>query len=94
MSRSTLTVLDAFGMDADVELTFRRDVVEVHHEGRCRAVFDRDHLREWLTYPQGSVSVDDVSFIQSTDGILLRVEPVVPGWPLAQYALAQVRDLV
>jgi hypothetical protein len=94
MSRLTLTVLDGFGMDADVELTFRRDVVEVHYEGRCRAVFRRDVLKEWLTYPEGSVTADDVSFTLSTDGIVLRVEPVVPGCPLAQFMLAELRERV
>jgi hypothetical protein len=93
-SRLTLTVLDGFGFDAEVELTIRLDVVEVHHEGRCRAVLRRDVLKEWLTYPEGSVTADDVSFILSADGILLRIDPVIPGCPLSQYAVAELRSRV
>jgi hypothetical protein len=94
MSRLTLHVLDGFGFDAVVELTFRLDVVEVHYDGTSRAVFRRDVLREWLTYPQGSLTEDDVSLTLSTDGILLRIVPVVPGWPLSQPDLAELRGRV
>ena len=92
VGRMTLTVLDGLGLEAEVELTFRRDVVEVHMDGHCRAVFDRDHLREWLTYPEGTFSCDDVSLILSTDGILLRIDPAVPGCPLSQTTSDELRS--
>ena len=94
VGRMILTVVDGFGFDTDVELTFRRDVVEVHHNGNCRAVFDRDHLREWLTYPEGTFSCDEVSLILSKDGILLRVEPGIPGCPLSGAGLGELRQWV
>ena len=94
IGRLTLTVLDGFGMDVDVELTFRRDVVEVHVDDRSRAVFSRDVVQEWLTYPEGTLSEDDVSLTLSTGGVLLRVPPEVPGYLLSRAALTDLQAFV
>jgi hypothetical protein len=57
---------------AAVEITVRRDFIELRHDGHCIAVIDRDQLRGWLTQPLGRrFPIDDVSFTHLQHGHVL-----------------------
>jgi hypothetical protein len=60
---ATVVVLTAdtgTGRPVRVDVAVRTETVEVWHQDRCRAVFDRGILRVWLAHPVRALFVDDV----------------------------------
>lgn len=69
---------DVSGDDAQVEVQFRRDTVELRCDEHLKAVFDRDELRAWLDEPSGVLSVDDVALALHDEHIHIWIDPLVP----------------
>ena len=76
-----------------VEVTVRRDFVELRVDSRCVAVIDRDTLRGWLTHPhhRPSYPIDDVTWIHRPDGGVMLTITRIGAWALNPHA---VRALV
>jgi hypothetical protein len=77
---------------AAVEVTVRRDFVELRHDGHGIAVIDRDALRSWLTEScERRFPIDDVTFTRLERGHVLLSITRAGVWTLAPTV---VEDLV
>jgi hypothetical protein len=85
---------DVSGSDVRVELTVRLDTVELRGDDQCRAVFDREVLGGWLNFPEGVLTVDEVTWASAGERVGLTIDPVVPWHPLEPVVLGQLRRLV
>jgi hypothetical protein len=91
MSRFTLMVIDAWSREAAVEVAIRLDTVEIWSGQRCRAVFDREVLRDWLALPKGVLAVDDVMWTSAGERVEVTIDALVPWRPLEPDVLADLR---
>jgi hypothetical protein len=78
--------------DSEVEVRVRRDFVEFWHRNRCGGVFDRRMLQDWLAYPDGRLTVDDVSLIALRGNGIGLILDRVGSWALGGHALAGLRS--
>ena len=83
--------LPAPGGGSHVEVRIRRDFVEFWHRDRCGGVFDRRLLREWLAYPDGRLSVDDVSLVALRGEDVGLILDRVGSWELGRNVVAGLR---
>jgi hypothetical protein len=93
MSRVIIDLRDALGRLDVLEVTIHRDQVECWLTDRCRGIFDRGHLRQWLDTPAGILSCDEMSFTRTDDGdITVSIDGAVARWPLADHVLVDLRS--
>jgi hypothetical protein len=94
VNRVTIEAMDKTGRAVAVELTIRRETVEGWAGDRCRAVFPRDLLQDWLAAPSGFLSVEDITWVRTDDGVAVTVERIVPWWELSPRDLERLRQWV
>lgn len=94
MGRLLIPVLDDEGLEAEVELTVRRDSVECVSRGLSRAVFDRETLRTWLGDPTGRIESDDVTFSRLARGIGVAVAGAVPCRAVPEQVFLAMRERI
>jgi len=97
-SRFQVEVATTSGRAAMVAFRVLDDRVEVWHQDRCAAVFQRDDLRAWLREPVGRLSMDDVQLtLDRTVDVRGRVAltlPDVSAWTLFPTTLSYLEVLV
>jgi len=76
---------------SQVEVRVRRDFVEFWHRERCGGVFDRGLLQDWLAYPDGRLTVDDVSLVALRGNRIGLILDPVGSWALGGNVLAGLR---
>ncbi len=92
MSRVIIDVRDALGRLDVLEVAIHRDLVECWLTDRCRGVFDRRDLRNWLDTPAGRLSCDEISLAHGDGGdITVSIDGAVARWPLAPHVLVDLR---
>ena len=93
MSRVIIDLRDARGRLDVLEVAIYRDQVECWLTDRCRGVFDRRDLRQWLDTPSGLLSYDEMSWDQADGGrVTVSIDGAVAGWPLADHVLLDLRS--
>jgi hypothetical protein len=91
LNQVAIEVLNGAGRAVSVDFAIRRDTVEVWTGGRCSAVFDRSHLREWLESPSGFHGLDDLTWARTASGVALTITHVFPWWELAPRDLLRLQ---
>ena len=94
-SRYTVEVVTTSGRAAGIEFRIEDDAVEIWHLDRCRGVFPRDFLRDWMAPPghplvasEVGLSVDRMVDAQGRVALSL---PDVSLWTLSPQALEVLR---
>jgi hypothetical protein len=77
--------------DYQVEVRIRRDFVEFWHRERCGGVFDRRLLHDWLAFPDGQLTVDDVSLVPLRGNRIGLILDRVGSWALGGNVVAGLR---
>jgi len=78
----------------NLDLAISRETVEGWAGDRCRAVFKRNLLQNWLATPTGRLTCDDITWERTELGIAVRVDGDVPWWELSPRDLARLRESV
>ena len=91
MNRVTIEAMDGTGRAVAVELAIRRETVESWAADRCRAVFQRELLQDWLAAPSGFFSVGDMTWGCTDDGVAVTIERVIPWWDVSPRDLERLR---
>lgn len=93
MSRVIIDLRDALGRLDVLELTIHRDLVECWLTDRCRGIFDRDDLRQWLESRSDLLRCHEMSWQRSDRGdITISIDGAVAAWPLATDVLVDLRS--
>lgn len=75
-----------------VQITIRRDTVEIRVEDRLVGVGDREKLRAWLEGPKGVFAFDDINWYKAGGGIAIGITDLVRPWTLADHDVQQLRE--
>jgi hypothetical protein len=94
VNRVTIEAMDGTGRAVAVELAIRRQTVESWAGDRCRAVFRREQLQDWLATPSGFFSVGDMTWGCTDDGVAVTIDPIVPWWDVSPRDLERLRQWV
>lgn len=89
-----LGLLDTWGRLVVAEVRLVGDNVEVWCKNLLRGAGSRQFLAAWLREPEGVYTYDDVTWLPVPYGIALGIENLVPLWPLADSAVADLRAAV
>jgi hypothetical protein len=93
MSRVIIDLRDSLGRLDVLEVTIHRDLVECWLTDRCRGVFDRQRLRDWLATPADRLTADEMNWSRSVGGqITVSIDGAVARWPLADHVLVDLRS--
>jgi hypothetical protein len=93
MSRVIIDLRDALGRLDVLEVTIHQDQVECWLTDRCRGIFDRENLRQWLDTPDGMLSCDEMSWNRTDGGpVTVSIDGAVARWPLAEHVLFDLRS--
>jgi hypothetical protein len=93
MSRVIIDLRDALGRLDILEVAIHQDVVECWLTDRCRGIFDRENLRQWLATPSGMLSGDEMSWSRTEHGeVAVSIDGAVARWPLADHVLVDLRS--
>ena len=75
-----------------VEMTLRREVVEMRYQDRCVAVIDRERLRDWLFQSTSSrLPIDDVTWIGLGGGRVMLSITRAGAWALTPTTVEGLR---
>lgn len=98
MSRVIIDLRDAAGRLDVLEVTIHQNQVECWLTDRCRGVFDRRHLRDWLDSGSPTPADDELSGAEMswrrTEGgdVTVSIDGAVARWPLATHVLVDLRS--
>jgi hypothetical protein len=93
MSRVIIDLRDALGRLDVLEVAIHQDLVECWLTDRCRGIFDRENLRQWLDTPAGMLSCDEMSWDRTDGGtVTVSIDGAVARWPLAEHVLFDLRS--
>jgi hypothetical protein len=93
MTEQTLRV-DAIDQDhlaVVVELSLRRDTVEVRCRNKLAGIADRDTLRSWLRDPQGIYEYDDMAWLWNGYAVGVCIRNMLPTNLLRPHVVENLR---
>jgi hypothetical protein len=86
-----LDVEDRLGASVVLDVSIRRDTVELRIRDALVGIADRNELREWLRIPDGMFVCDDLTWLWNGYSIGIHVQDLVPASQLRAHVVETLR---
>lgn len=89
--RMRLDVEDHLGAPVVLDVSIRRDTVELRVQDTLMGIADRDRLREWLRAPDGMFVCDELTWLWNGFSVGIHVRDLVPASQLRSHVVETLR---